>query len=118
MKKGSDWNPNKTGKGGFGDNPQNRNPGGWKKESSIPYLQNKFGRMPFDEFMSYQPQTPFEMAAYEAIKKSYEDLGYLKEVTDRTSGKPAQYIEQVQTQTNIDLSGLSTDEIKDILNDE
>lgn len=26
--------PNPTGKGGFGDNPQNRNPGGWKKEDT------------------------------------------------------------------------------------
>lgn len=25
---------NPTGKGGFGDNPQNRNPGGWKKEDT------------------------------------------------------------------------------------
>ena len=31
----TDMNRNPEGKGGFGDNPQNRNPGGWKKEESI-----------------------------------------------------------------------------------
>lgn len=90
-KKGDINNP--TGKGGFGENPENRNPGGWCKETSIPYLQNKFGRMEFEEFENYEPKTPFEKAAYEAVKKSWEELGYLKEVTDRTSGKAEQSID-------------------------
>ena len=81
-------NPN--GKGGFTDNPQNRANGRWNKEESIPFLQNKFGRMTLEEFDAYEPQTPFEKAAWEAVKKSYIDLGYLKEVTDRTCGKPDQ----------------------------
>lgn len=84
-KPGSVNNP--EGKGGFNENPQNRNPGGWSKETSIPYLQNKFGRMEFEEFEKYNPKTPFEKAAYESIKESWANLGYLKEVTDRTSGK-------------------------------
>lgn len=29
--------PNPTGKGGFGDHPENRNPGGWKKEDTPRY---------------------------------------------------------------------------------
>lgn len=28
------YNRNPDGKGGFGDNPQNRNPGGWRKEDT------------------------------------------------------------------------------------
>jgi hypothetical protein len=118
MAKERHWIPNPTGKGGFKDNPSHISGGRWNSETSIPYLQNKFGRMTLNEFLSYEPQTPFEKAAYESVKKSYEDLGYLKEVTDRTVGKPAQYIEQKQTNANIDLSGLTTDEIKNLLNEE
>lgn len=118
MAKDRHWIPNPTGKGGFKDNPNHISGGRWNTETSIPYLQNKLGRIPLDEFLSFEPSTPFEKAAYEAVKKSYEDLGYLKEVTDRTSGKPNQFIEQKQTNTNVDLSGLSTDEIKDLLNEE
>lgn len=90
-KKGKVNNP--SGKGGFSENPQNRNPGGWSKETSIPYLQNMFGRMDLNDFLSYQPKTVFEKTAYESVKKSWEELGYLKEVTDRTSGKPEQPID-------------------------
>lgn len=89
MPKTGDIN-NPNGKGGFADNPENRASGRWNKEESIPYLQNKFGRMTLEEFENYNPQTPFEKAAYESVKRSYIDLGYLKEVTDRTSGKPEQ----------------------------
>ena len=90
-KKGDVNNP--KGKGGFAENPNNRNPGGWSKETSIPYLQNKFGRMDFEEFDSYQPKTAFERAAYESVKKAWEELPYLKEVTDRTSGKAEQSVD-------------------------
>jgi len=89
MPKTGDIN-NPEGKGGFAENPQNRASGRWDKEQSIPFLQNKLGRMPLEEFESFVPQTPFEKAAWESVKKSYADLGYLKEVTDRTSGKAEQ----------------------------
>lgn len=84
---------NPTGKGGFGDNPQNRANGRWTKETSIPYLQNVFGRMPIAEFEAYIPQTPFEQAAYNAVQKAKQNLAFLVEVTDRTSGKAQQHID-------------------------
>lgn len=33
--------PNPTGKGGFGDNPQNRNPGGWSKSDTLRFKIEK-----------------------------------------------------------------------------
>ena len=89
-KKGDINNP--KGKGGFKDNPENRNPGGWSKETSIPYLQNKLGRMSLAEFEEYEPKTAFEVSAYNSVKEAWNNLGYLKEVTDRTSGKAEQSI--------------------------
>ena len=96
-KKGDVNNP--TGKGGFGENPENRSPGGWKKEESIPWLQNRFGRMQLDELEAYEPQTTFEAAARNAVLKAAGALDYLKEVTDRTSGKSQQYIEHTGSMT-------------------
>lgn len=90
--------PNPTGKGGFGDNPQNRTHGGrWSKETSISYWQNKFIRMPLNEFEQWAKDTPKKdrtMAmeiAYQNVKKSKEDLLHQKELTDRTEGKAKQY---------------------------
>lgn len=85
FKKGHTSNP--TGKGGFGDNPQNRSDGGWSKETSIPYLMQKFGRMPIDELMKYTPKTGFEQIAYNSLQEAFKDLHHQKEVTDRTAGK-------------------------------
>lgn len=43
VKKGMVNNP--TGKGGFGDHPENACHGRWRKEDSYTYNVNKFGRM-------------------------------------------------------------------------
>jgi len=61
--------------------------------------------MDFEEFEQYEPKTPFEKAAYEAVKKAWEELAYLKEVTDRTSGKPEQ-------QTDITTNGESLNKVE------
>lgn len=51
------------------------------------------------------------------IKKAREgDVNAYKALMDSGYGAPVQQVEQ--TQTNIDLSGLSTDEIKDLLKDD
>lgn len=88
---------NPTGKGGFGDNPQNRNPGGWKKEQSISYQYNLLIRLNVQEFRGWIEANPEEkrtMAqdiAYHAVLRARKDLNYLKEITDRVEGKPQQY---------------------------
>lgn len=88
--------PNPTGKGGFGDNPQNRSDGRWSGETSIPYQYNKLIRMKVAEFKEWLKEHPegdrtvAEELAYGAVIKARDDLKYLVEITDRTSGKSVQ----------------------------
>jgi hypothetical protein len=94
-----DMNRNPKGKGGFGDNPENRNPGGWRKEDSIGYQYNMLQRLTVDEFKKWlvdNPDNKRTMAqelAYNAVLKARKELNYLKEVTDRTEGKAPQSID-------------------------
>ena len=97
-----DFNRNPTGKGGFGDNPQNISPGGWRKETTIPYQMRFFLSMTKDEINQWQKDVPAnkrtsaQQIALNSVLKSIGDLAYQKETTDRTSGKPPQYIETDQ----------------------
>jgi hypothetical protein len=81
---------NPIGKGGFGDNPQNRANGRWSKETSISYWYNHIIRLSVDEFNNFEPETVAQKLAYNSIVESQKELGYLKEVTDRTEGKAYQ----------------------------
>lgn len=96
MKSTTQQVPNPTGKGGFGDNPQNRNPGGWKKEESIPYQYNFFMRMTREELREWVENNEMTLAqniAYNRLMAAMKSLPDAKEVTDRTSGKPSQSID-------------------------
>lgn len=86
---------NPTGKGGFGDNPENRNPGGWKKEDSISYQYNKIMRLSYDEMLEYKPETVAQQIALQRIKTAIkpEGLHDTKEITDRTEGKAPQSVD-------------------------
>lgn len=84
---------NPTGKGGFKDNPQNKANGRWTKETSIPYNYNYLIRLTPAEFDKFKPETIAQQLAYNAIVQATSDLPYLKEVTDRTEGKPLQAID-------------------------
>lgn len=94
-----DMNRNPNGKGGFSDNPQNRNPGGWKKEDSYSYQLNLMDRMTVKDFKNWlndHPEDSRTMAqekAYNAQLKSRKELMWLKEVTDRTEGKASQAVD-------------------------
>ena len=100
-----DFNRNPTGKGGFGDNPQNRSPGGWRKETTIPYQMRFFLSMTKEEINQWQKDVPAnkrtsaQQIALNSVLKSIGDLAYQKETTDRTSGRPQQYIETDQRMT-------------------
>ena len=89
MPKEGDIN-NPTGKGGFTDNPQNRANGRWSKDTSISYWYNYIIRLSVEDFESFTPETVAQKLAYNSIIESQKELGYLKEVTDRTEGKPYQ----------------------------
>lgn len=90
--------PNPTGKGGFGDNPQNRCPN-WSKETSISYWQNYFIRRTIAELEEWNEMTPdsertaAQQIAYNNVMKAKDALDYQKELSDRTEGKPKQVSE-------------------------
>jgi hypothetical protein len=108
---------NPTGKGGFGDNPQNRNPGGWRKEVSFSYQYKRFMAMTSKE-LSEWAQTPsdkrtvVEDLAYARVVAAKKSLADVKEMTDRTEGKAPQSMdittngEKIQAATVIDLGAL------------
>ena len=91
---------NPAGKGGFGDNPQNRRDGRWSKDTSISYWYNKLGRMALKELEEFEQKgdelTPFQKTALIRVKRAYkgdsEGLAEAKEVADRTEGKAKQEI--------------------------
>lgn len=90
--------PNPTGKGGFGDNPQNRNPGGWKKENTISYQYNRFLNMSPEELEAFRsvPKSERTVAmdiAYNRVIAANKSLMDVKEITDRTEGKAPQSID-------------------------
>lgn len=90
------YNRNPTGKGGFQDHPELRNPGGWKKDQSISYQYNFLIRLKVDEFRDWlqkHPEKERTMAqelAYQAVLKARKELKYLVEITDRVEGKAPQ----------------------------
>jgi hypothetical protein len=93
VNKNPDMNLNPTGKGGFGDNPQNRSDGRWNKEGSISYNYNKLMRMTPEDFETFEPTTYAEKIAKQRVKDAVSSLNDAKEITDRTEGKAPQFIE-------------------------
>lgn len=88
--------PNPSGKGGFKDNPQNRNPGGWDKTQSISYQYNRIGRMSDEELETFTPQNQFQKIALARVKAARDEkfgLHDTKEITDRIEGKAQQSID-------------------------
>lgn len=90
--------PNPTGKGGFGDNPQNRNPGGWKPSVTFSYQYKRFMNMPMVELETWlrknkDTMTVVEHLAYKRVLAAKRSLSDVKEITDRTEGKAPQSIE-------------------------
>lgn len=87
--------PNYTGKGGFGDNPQNRSDGGWKKEESISYQYNKLMRLTPEELSAFKPETVAQEIALKRITaaRTAKGLNDTKEITDRTEGKAPQSLD-------------------------
>ena len=81
---------NPSGKGGFGDNPQNKANGRWSKDTSISYWYNHLIRLDIKDFETFEIKTIAQQLAYNAIIEAKDELGYLKEVTDRTDGKSIQ----------------------------
>lgn len=94
--KGNNNNP--TGKGGFQERPEDIAKGRWSGETSISYNMNKLIRATVDDVKTWiekHPEATRTMAeelAFNAVVAARKDLAYLKEVTDRTEGKPKQEV--------------------------
>ena len=90
-------NANPEGKGGFGDNPENRSSGHWDKEESISYWYNKLLRMTDEEYEKWQPANRAQRIALKRIitAEGGDELALktTKEITDRTEGRPKQDID-------------------------
>ena len=99
-KKGMVNNP--TGKGGFGDHPENACHGRWRKEDSYTYNVNKFGRMTDIELQEIILKskagelTQFQQAALKTVLDMKKDEGWKKlvDTVDRVDGKALQPVEQ------------------------
>lgn len=113
-----DYNMNPTGKGGFGDNPQNRSDGRWKKENSISYNYNLFLAMSEDEFAEFTPITKAQKIAYQRIKAAEKSLLDVKEITDRTEGKAPQSVDVTTKGESVNpMAGLTTEELRKLASD-
>lgn len=111
-----DYNRNPTGKGGFGDNPDNRSPGGWKKEYSFSYQYRRFMNMSLNELNEWRAlgdmeKKVVEELAYQAVMRAKASLPDIKEITDRTEGKAKESLD-------ITTDGESLNKVKQLSDDE
>lgn len=97
QKKKTKWNPNPTGKGGFGDHPEHRNPGGRpKNQESVVWWMCFFKNMSVKEFQEWAKKNPIEKRTVAAelarirVFQASKTLPDFKEVVDRTEGRPVE----------------------------
>lgn len=89
-------NRNPTGKGGFGDNPQNRSNGRWNPDMTFSFQYRRFMNMTVEEFKSWKEltadkdKTMVEELAYVAVLKARTEFRERQEVANRTEGMPKQ----------------------------
>ncbi len=90
--------PNPTGKGGFGDNPQNRNPGSWSKADTPRFKLEQMMKLSEPELKAVADDIDapyFERKLATAIKKA--DWKVIREMTDQVYGQPKQTIDTTMT---------------------
>lgn len=100
---------NPTGKGGFGDHPEHRNPGRWNPRLSPSYLVNRFIRLTptqlQDEAQRDDLTVVERMVIRQLLDASKNDLkpqvrsDLTERVYDRAEGKPVAKIEAQLDQT-------------------
>lgn len=108
--------PNPTGKGGFGDNPQNRSPGGWKKENIFSYQYKRFMNMSLAELNDYRSLPDMERKvveelAYNAVMRAKTSLPDIKEITDRTEGKARESLDVTTGGESLNAKQLTDEEL-------
>lgn len=86
--------PNPTGKGGFADNPEHRNPGGWKKSDTPRAKLEKMMQLSTDELkrVAEDKDAPlFEKKLAIALKDG--DWRVIKEMIQEVYGKPKESVD-------------------------
>ena len=86
--------PNPTGKGGFGDNPQNRNPGGWVKSDTPRFKLEqmmKLGGVQLQEIIDDPASPMFEQKLAQAIING--EWREIKEMIQEVYGKPKESVD-------------------------
>ena len=88
---------NKTGKGGFGDNPESRNDGGrYPRGKSFTYWFEQFKMMSLAELKGWKKKNPENVRtvvshlAFIRVWNSQRILKEFQEVANRTEGMPTQ----------------------------
>lgn len=87
--------PNPTGKGGFGDHPENRGTGTWNSEMTFSYQYKKFMNMEIEEFKKWKEKNPKrtmvqELAWNAVLSARNGNRSDRLEIANRTEGMPKQ----------------------------
>lgn len=88
--------PNPTGKGGFGDHPENRSPGGlWNPDMTFSFQYKKFMNMEVEEFKKWKDNNPNrtmvqELAWNAVLSARNGNRNDRLEIANRTEGMPKQ----------------------------
>jgi len=106
-----DMNRNPSGKGGFGDRPEDINHEGRpKNRESFVYWMNYFKNLTVSDFLMWSKNNPEDNRtvtadiAYMRVLNSRKELADFIEVANRTEGKPRQAVE---IKGNLDMNELA-----------
>ncbi len=89
-----DMNRNPEGKGGFRDNPQNRNNGAWKKTDTVRYKLERMAEMTIEELTAIQADISLPVFEQKLAGFILEgDWKTIREMTDQVYGQPKQTVD-------------------------
>lgn len=103
-----DYNRNPEGKGGFGDNPQNRGRGFWKREDTPRFKLEKMMKMSHKELQEFaldEAQPLFDRKLAKFIADG--DWKTIREMVAEVYGTPKQTIEQTVIEKPLPLEDLT-----------
>jgi len=106
--------PNPTGKGGFGDNPENRNPGGWSKRDNLRYKIEQASYLDNDELQQIvdDPKEATLLRKFAAATLE-ADWKMIKEITEMLYGKPKESVDVTTQGESINpYAALTTEELR------
>lgn len=101
-------NNNPTGKGGFGDNPQNRHSGAWRKEDTPRYKLEQMMKLSFKELEAVAQNNDAPLFERKIAKCLADgDWKVIKEMMAEVYGTPKQTVEQTIMEKPLPLEDLT-----------